>query len=99
MADNSATHPDLIYDWNTVDNPFHPTKPIELDDETLRDGLQGPSITDPPIDMKKKILHAMDTLGIDTADVGLPGAGPRAVEDVTQLCQEIVDAGLKIRPT
>jgi len=91
-------HPDLIYDWNSAGKIFRPVKPIALDDETLRDGLQGPSVTDPPVEMKKRILHAMDALGIDTADVGLPGAGPRAVADVTALCREIVDAKLRIRP-
>ncbi len=94
----SDRHEDLIYDWNLAGEAFTPGRPIELDDETLRDGLQGPSITDPPIGTKKRILHAMDALGIDTADVGLPGAGPRAVEDVTALCREIVDAKLAIRP-
>jgi isopropylmalate/homocitrate/citramalate synthase len=97
MTPADSGHSNLIYDWNIVDHPFRRTRPIELDDETLRDGLQGPSVTDPPIDMKVKILHAMDALGIDTADIGLPGAGPRAVNDVTALCREIVNARLKIR--
>ncbi len=69
-----------------------------LDDETLRDGLQGPSVTDPPIEAKKKILRAMDALGIDTADVGLPGAGPKAVSDSTALCRQIFEEKLAIRP-
>jgi len=94
----TGDHDDLIYDWNVAGAVFRPGKPIELDDESLRDGLQGPSITDPPIEQKKRILHAIDALGIDTADVGLPGAGPRAVEDVTALCREIVQAGLRVRP-
>ncbi len=98
MATNDQRPSDLIYDWNVVGAPFNPTKPIELDDETLRDGLQGPSVTDPPIQKKLEILRAMDALGIDSADVGLPGAGPRAVEDVTALCREIVDSKLKVRP-
>jgi len=98
MSQAPGNHTDLVYDWNAVGNPFRPSRRIELDDETLRDGLQGPSVTDPPIAMKVKILHAMDALGIDTADVGLPGAGPRAVEDVTALCREIVASKLKIRP-
>ncbi len=98
MLETQQRPPDLIHDWNVEGSAFKPSKPIELDDETLRDGLQGPSVTDPPIEMKRKILHAMDSLGIDTADVGLPGAGARAVEDVTALCQEIVDARLRIRP-
>jgi 2-isopropylmalate synthase len=69
-----------------------------LDDETLRDGLQSPSVVDPPIEAKKRILHLMDALGIETADIGLPGAGPRAVADVRALSREIVDAKLSIRP-
>ena len=90
---------DLIYDWNYEESGALPwARAVELDDETLRDGLQSPSVTDPPIGDKIRLLHLMDGLGIDTADVGLPGAGPRAVDDVTQLCQEIVESRLKIRP-
>src|SRR5262249_5065954 len=69
-----------------------------LDDETLRDGLQYRSVKDPPIDEKIRILHLMEELGIDMADIGLPGAGPRAVADVERLAREIADSRLKIRP-
>jgi 2-isopropylmalate synthase len=88
----------LIYDWNRVGGDFAPHQPIQLDDETLRDGIQGPSVTDPPIEEKKHLLSLMDALGIETADVGLPGAGPRAVEDVTALSAFIRDSKLRIRP-
>jgi 2-isopropylmalate synthase len=89
----------LIYDWNKVGaSAKPPAQPIEFDDETLRDGLQSPSVADPPIEAKLRILHLIDALGIDTADIGLPGAGPRAVADVERLAREIVDAKLKIRP-
>jgi 2-isopropylmalate synthase len=67
-----------------------------LDDETLRDGLQSPSVQDPPIEEKIKILHLMDQMGIETADVGLPGSGPRQLESVEMLCREIADAKLNI---
>ncbi|MEN8376789.1 MAG: LeuA family protein [Gemmatimonadota bacterium] len=89
---------DLIYDWNRTGNAFDygALRPVELDDETLRDGLQSPSVLDPPIEQKIEILHLMARLGIDTADIGLPGAGPRAVEDVRALAREIVDAKLPI---
>src|SRR5262245_14974861 len=97
MLPTDPAHSDLIHDWN-VDPAGCPARAIELDDETLRDGLQGPSVCDPPIATKLAILRAMDRLGIDTADVGLPGAGPRAVADVTALCREIVEAKLRIRP-
>ena len=98
MTQDGARLQDLIHDWNQSEEAPRPEGHVALDDETLRDGLQGPSVVDPPIETKKAILHAMDGLGIDTADVGLPGAGPRAVADVTALCREIVDSRLKIRP-
>jgi 2-isopropylmalate synthase len=90
---------DLIYDWNHLPGAFDWSSvgPIQLDDETLRDGLQNPSVTDPPIEAKIRMLHLMDELGIHTADIGLPGAGPRAVADVTALAQEIGDSGLRIQ--
>lgn len=87
----------LIHDWNEADAAFDWTSAhVEFDDETLRDGLQNPSVVDPPIEDKIRLLHLMDRLGIDTADIGLPGAGPRAVEAVTELAREIVDAKLDI---
>jgi len=95
----SADISELIYDWNLHDEQhFVPSTPVEFDDETLRDGLQCPSVTDPPIEKKINILHLMNDLGIHTAALGLPGAGPRAVADVTRLAQEIVDSKLQVLP-
>ncbi len=90
---------DLIFDWNEAPGAFDWSQipEVQLDDETLRDGLQNPSVVDPPIEDKIRLLHLMDRLGIHTADIGLPGAGPRAVADVTRLAQEIVDAGLGVQ--
>src|SRR5215472_9028247 len=68
-----------------------------LDDETLRDGLQSPSVRNPSVDEKIQILHHMDALGIDTADIGLPGAGPKVAKDVEKLARAIADGKLKIR--
>lgn len=70
---------------------------VLLNDETLRDGLQSPSVRDPSIQEKIAILHLMETLGINSLDLGLPGAGPRAVEHVEALAREIVDHKMKIR--
>jgi 2-isopropylmalate synthase len=94
-----ALEGDLIYDWNAVAGPefVRPGRPM-LDDETLRDGLQSPSVLDPPIEKKIQILHLMEDLGIDSVDLGLPGAGPRAKGDVLRLAQEIAASRLRIRP-
>ena len=88
---------ELIYDWN-VEGEFLPApgRPIEFDDETLRDGLQSPSVTTPSIEKKLEILHLIDRLGIQTADIGLPGAGPHVVAHVERLAREIRDAKLKV---
>ncbi|MEO8680761.1 MAG: LeuA family protein [Vicinamibacterales bacterium] len=86
----------LIYDWNRIGAPANPPR-VMLDDETLRDGLQSPSVRTPTIAQKIKILHLIDSLGIDSADIGLPGAGPHVVRDVERLAREIVDARLKVR--
>ena len=89
---------ELIYDWNQSNSAFDwsNAKGIQLHDETLRDGLQNPSVVDPPIGDKIRLLHLMDQLGIHSANIGLPGAGPRAVEAVTALAKEIADTGLSI---
>jgi isopropylmalate/homocitrate/citramalate synthase len=86
-------HP-LIHDWNKTGAPKPAT--VLLDDETLRDGLQSPSVRTPTIDEKLRILHLIDRLGIDTADIGLPGAGPHVVRDVERLAKEIVDQRLRV---
>lgn len=66
-------------------------------DETLRDGLQNPSVVDPPIDAKLEILHLMEDLGIHVADIGLPGSSKRAFEDCLRMCREISDQKMKLR--
>src|ERR1700716_642271 len=87
---------ELIYDWNKK-HPENLTGPVQLNDESLRDGLQSPSVRDPSIPEKIEILHLMEALGIDSLDLGLPGAGGRAVEHVTALALEIVSNKMKIR--
>jgi 2-isopropylmalate synthase len=90
---------ELIYDWNKAEHEALPLPAsIEFDDETLRDGLQSPSVKNPTLEEKIKILHLMDRLGIHTADVGLPGAGPQHIEHIRALCREMRDSHLKIRP-
>jgi isopropylmalate/homocitrate/citramalate synthase len=89
---------ELIYDWNQADAAkLRPTGRVLLNDETLRDGLQSPSVRDPSIEEKIRILHCMEALGINSLDMGLPGAGPRAVADCEALAHEIVRNKMKIQ--
>jgi 2-isopropylmalate synthase len=89
----SVIHP-LIHDWNQ--ERMGGQRPVMLDDETLRDGLQSPSVRTPPIDEKIDLLQRMDALGIDTANIGLPGAGPHVVADVERLARAIPEGRLNI---
>jgi 2-isopropylmalate synthase len=89
----------LIFDWAQPASPRPGAAAhVMLDDETLRDGLQSPSVLDPPVETKVELLHLMESFGIETANVGLPGAGPRQVEAATRLCREISEQRLRIRP-
>ena len=91
---------ELIHDWN-VDGelPMKPARRIEFDDETLRDGLQSPSVTDPPIEDKLRILHYMHAIGVNNADIGLPGAGEHVQRTVERLAKEIVQQKLSVYPS
>jgi len=90
---------ELVYDWNTIDPALiHPNRHIGFDDETLRDGLQSPSVSEPPVEQKIELLHLMDALGIDTADIGLPGAGGTHAAGVELMAREIAEQNLRIRP-
>src|SRR5262245_17339272 len=87
----------LTYDWNAVGGTA--VRPaVMLDDETLRDGLQGPSVETPSIGKKLEILHLMEALGMDTADIGLPAAGPAVAADVERIAREIVECRMTLRP-
>jgi 2-isopropylmalate synthase len=90
---------ELIHDWNSYSEPDIPAgRRVLLNDETLRDGLQNTSVRNPTIDEKIEIVHLMDALGIDTVNVGLPGAGPRAFADAGDLAREIASSHVRIRP-
>jgi 2-isopropylmalate synthase len=90
---------ELIYDWNAHSVPEIPaSRRVMLLDETLRDGLQNPSVRDPSIGEKIEILHLMEDLGIERVNIGLPAAGRRAFADTEALAREIISSRMRIRP-
>lgn len=95
----SSPHGDVIYDWNPASPSAGRTRAVRLHDETLRDGLQSPSVYDPDLTQKKTILRLLSRIGIDTADLGLPGAGERARDDIRALLQVLRDEHLPIQAT
>src|SRR5258708_7788609 len=95
----APTNNEWLHDWNQVSAPLIPPGTrVLLNDEPLRDGLQNPSVYDPSIEEKIEILHLMESLGIDSLNIGLPGAGPRAVAHTEALAREIANNRMKIRP-
>jgi 2-isopropylmalate synthase len=81
-----------------VTAPQRPARGPRIHDETLRDGIQGPSVRDPDLDVKLRFLHLCEQLGVSSIDLGLPGSGPRAVRDVQRLAEEIRDQRMRITP-
>ena len=99
-TEDATTPPngELIYDWNEIGRKGRLIpRGVTFFDETLRDGLQNPSVTDPHVEQKLKLLHLMNDIGIDVADIGLPGSSKRAFDDVLRMCREITDHKLNIK--
>lgn len=94
VEENGRDENELIHDWNAEDPAGFGQ--IQLDDETLRDGLQSPSALDPDLDTKLELVGLMEDLGVDTANVGLPGAGERARDHITRLAEAMRD--MRITP-
>ena len=87
------------FDWNGEEaGPGRPYGDVTFLDETLRDGLQSPSVRHPSLPEKIALLHLMDRIGISTANLGYPGAGGAAGGDVEALCREIDRAKLRVTP-
>src|SRR5688572_2775376 len=87
----------IVYDWNVQGRNQWKLGKVELHDETLRDGIQCPSVTDPDIAVKRQVVRRLARLGVASVNVGLPGAGKRAVEDSTVLVELVRDEELPIR--
>src|SRR6266581_5708024 len=88
---------EVVYDWNALDAPpALQGRRFALLDETLRDGCQSPSVKEPRLEDKLRLLHLMDGLGVARLDIGLPGAGPRARADMAVLLKEIGRKKLRI---
>ncbi len=88
----------IIHDWNALRPRPKPEQPFDFNDETLRDGVQSPSVVDPSVEDKLELLEQMDAIGVRAANIGLPGAGKRAFDDVVALAKHIRNKKLRIEP-
>ena len=89
---------DLIHDWNAGSGSAIVARRPSFADETLRDGLQSPSIHSPSLDQKLHILHLIEDLGIQSADIGLPGAGAQVAAETERLALEIASQNMRLAP-
>ncbi len=85
---------ELLYDWNEADSAPFPA--VEVDDETLRDGLQSPSVQEPSLNQKIELLNLMVKLGIKRGDIGLPMSSQ--LPDIKGMLRHIVDERLPFSP-
>lgn len=97
-SDRLPSVAELVHDWNEVSPPRRPKPDFDLFDETLRDGVQSPSVTDPPLEEKVRLLELMEAVGVRAADLGLPGAGRRAFDSVVAEARYIRERRLEIEP-
>ena len=100
----TRTHPSLVYDWDRYSRHggnklLGPRKIIFKNDETLRDGLQSPSAINPSLKRKLILLRCMQELGIEQADLGLPGAGNRHFRDISRMLKAIIEEKMDIKPS
>jgi 2-isopropylmalate synthase len=99
MSDSSLIdREEIVFDWNELQTAPRPSQPFDLNDETLRDGVQSPSVVDPSIDDKLELVELMASLNIGSVNIGLPGAGKRAFDDVVALAKHIQKKKLAIQP-
>jgi 2-isopropylmalate synthase len=98
MSNAARGEPDIVFDWNQNQSAPRPAQPFDFDDESLRDGVQSPSVTDPPLADKLELVELMESIGIRSVDIGLPGAGKRAFDDVVALARHIASRKLKLEP-
>ena len=102
MAPSEATltkEQEYLHDWNLIgESEIAAPRTVEIDDETLRDGLQSPSVRQPNLGEKLDILHRMVALGIDAVDIGYAGAGPTVLDHIVALAEEIENEDLPIVP-
>jgi 2-isopropylmalate synthase len=85
------------FDWNAA-GAQDPHPAVRLHDETLRDGLQSPSVVDPPLSVKRTLLRSLARAGVGSACLALPAAGPRASDHARALLQTLAEEALPVVP-
>ncbi|MEU6460056.1 LeuA family protein [Streptomyces sp. NPDC047065] len=97
-SDMSRDTPDVWFSWNDMEADADPAAEAHLAytglffDETLRDGLQAPNVTNPGRDQKLRLVDHMVRSGIRAADLGFPGSDPSAARECLDLARHVAAA-------
>lgn len=89
---------ELIHDWNAAEASLPPAHPVQVSDETLRDGVQAASVKDPPLEARRELLSLMDGLGVGAASLGMPCTGERGFQHSLALARHVREARLALEP-
>lgn len=87
----------LLYDWNNHDIQNRVSKKIEINDETLRDGLQAVSFSSFSLEQMYQFIEDANKLQITTINLGMPGAGDLSFNRVRMLAKYISERKLNIK--
>jgi 2-isopropylmalate synthase len=86
----------MLFNWNSVPADPEPqagSPKGSFFDETLRDGIQAPTITAPSLEQKVQIVDHMMAAGIRSADLGFPSSGPVAARECLELARYVAARG------
>jgi 2-isopropylmalate synthase len=93
---SSDARPGLIHDWNAPEGELAFGRVPALLDDTLRDGLQNAAVRTPSFDEKAEMLRLMVSIGVECANLGLPGSSRRAFEDAVRACGVVTSEKLEL---
>lgn len=87
----------LLYDWNRDASSWE-SRPLRILDETLRDGLQSPSVQNPSLEQKLEGLRRMARLGVSAVNLGMPSVSSVALRETEQMLRVICEERLPLLP-
>ncbi|MFI9422205.1 LeuA family protein [Streptomyces achromogenes] len=86
---------DILFTWN---ERLPAGTSVEIEDDTLRDGLQASFIRKPTVEEKAELFRMSAGIGARHAVVGFPASSPAEFSDSRRLLSVIRDDGLPLMP-
>ncbi len=86
---------DYIYDWNKM-NGCKIKRHVQLEDDTLRDGLQGAFLTKPSLEQRLRFIKLAIETGLQQAMLGFPAASDVEFSDARRILTYLDDLQLPL---